>query len=422
MFVPPVTLVPTPVSNKLGISLRAPRTALNGIDLTKFNTGWQRYDFTHSTNFYKDAIFPTTHQRVLEFTLTDFPRTGIMDFRNLSGLEYLNLQNGPNITDVLFTKESTSATYYNIGKLGMVSLDFTPITSMSNTFSVFDNPNLTTIIYPTATNTNNGLGYFGVTGNPLLTGIQDLRWATKGINQMFINGGEVTNWIFPDTIDTPNAEIMGNTIGAYITKTPQVADFSRTKIQGQVLWNNSNLTEFRFSSASFGNGTRRMDRFELSNSPNLTRFDFINYPSSTWGGLNLQFCNSLAILTFPEHTILFDIFNIRGCPINQHIPFDKVLISSTVSIDSTSMSAANMNSSIQALYSARALHTNTNTKNFYIDQAQINGLTGSKVAPSGYTEGSSDGTPATTNEMIWVLENQRVSLGGALKYHWIFST
>ena len=186
------------------------------------------------------------------------------------------------------------------------------------------------------------------------------------------------------------------------------------------------MTEFRYSAASIGNGAWTLGRFELSSCPNLTRFDLDIYPSTTFDQFQLQFNPQMSVVTFPTgRNIQFYIFNIRGCAsLNIMVPFGNgvtIKAGGSTAIDSCPMSVANIRATIDSLYQYRTAHDNTGLKSLGMDTTQLANLTGVRQAPSGYVQGSTDGTPATQKEMIYVLENQTVSAGGAKKYNWVIT-
>lgn len=160
-----------------------------------------------------------------------------------------------------------------------------------------------------------------------------------------------------------------------------------------LLKNNSALKSIIFpsstSSIQLKVATSIGNTFDISNNPLLT------------GVTNLDKVNYVTLTTTGVRT-----FNANACALNMTFPIGvNNFLPSVINIQDNGMSQANVNSTIDNMYSGRT-KWNTTTVSKSLNIAGTNAAaSGTYQAPSGFVLGSNDGTPASQKEKLYVLVN-----------------
>ena len=128
----------------------------------------------------------------------------------------------------------------------------------------------------------------------------------------------------------------------------------------------------------------------------------------------------LTAITFQTTGAITNTFRANSCGLDITFPLGtKIFCNEAVNgirIQNNGMSVANVDATIDNLYTNRAAFNNTVNK--LLDISGTNGaVTGTYQAPVDYVQGGTDGTPASQKEKIYVLKNQTTA--GVLKYKWI---
>lgn len=324
-----------------------------------------------------------------------------LDFRNTVGLSVFNGKVPP-VTEVVSLNE-TSFTNLNFlsEATGLKSL-------MLGQYATFP-----------------GLGG----GNSLLAGVINLSHLTALQELAIPIHNAVTNWILPDHTNWLHFEIYNlnttasgnfNTIylnnvlaspGLRIFLFPNnvkvyAKDIGNSEVSSSLIywysyqnsWTGNiaitsprpNLKEFKTGNNTARTGTQQNSHTTVDVS-GLTAATTIDISGSNVSTLTLP--NNTFITTFYAQDNLLDII----------FPFGINFHPRTIGIHNNNMSTANVDATITNIYNNKSQFVVT-AKSLNI--AGTNGFaTGKYQAPAGYVQGSSDGTPANVQEMVYVLVN-----------------
>ncbi len=143
---------------------------------------------------------------------------------------------------------------------------------------------------------------------------------------------------------------------------------------------------------------------------------------------SLATLTNLSTTNFPDLVgSINGVFNVSGCGLNMAFPLGTVIKSRSISLQNNAISNANVNTTIDDLYTNRAAFNNASIAKSLNISGTNAAPSGTLVAPTGYVQATTgvpgnDGTPANQKEKIYVLINQNNDNLTTKKYNWSITT
>lgn len=347
------------------------------------------------------------------FQLINNKIKGTLDLSKINISGDIRLDGNPTLTKFILNPSSTtlafSLQFYSCNILGV--LDLSTFSNISNFIDGFNNPNLTGLVLPTTPNSITFFRFY----NCNLTGTLDLS-GLSGIRNIIqlSNNPNLTNVLFsPSSFIISNLQINNCNLTGSLDLS-MLSGLRNARLEGNV-----NLTSVILPLV-----TDPFNSFTIQNC-NLTSLDLSSLERLN-GDLTCNNNPNLATLILPDTDLSYQYFYADNCSLDIPFPFgSKIKITKRAQINNNGMSSANVDQTIENIFSSRLSFDNTVTKSLFMDGTNA-APSGIYQAPTGYVQAGSgvtgnDGSPTTAKEKLFVLANQNIDNSTEKKYKWTFT-